>query len=513
MSRSPSPRLTASAAPWLCLMLALLSLLPAAPAHAQSPERLPAPVAAALKAAGIPRSAVAVLVQDVDARMPRLSVNADQPMNPASVMKVVTTLAALQTLGPAYTWRTEALAAAPLADGVLDGDLHLRGGGDPRLTFESFWLLLRSLRSRGLREIRGDLVLDRSLFDTAGHDPGAFDGKPLRAYNVGPDALMVSFKAVRFSFLPDPGAGPPQAGVSPPGGQRSVGAHPSGAGAVAVLAQPHPAQLDVVSALRLTDGPCGDWREAVRPDLIAHGERVRLVFSGTYAADCGEKTWHLGVLEHPQFLLGVFRQLWQELGGGLGGGVRDGAVPPEARLLAQQDSAPLAEVMRDINKLSINVMARQLLLTLGAEAGHRPARAADGEAAVAAWLEKSGIPAPELVLDNGSGLSRRARVSADTLGRILRAGFRSAVMPEFMASLPVVGTDGTMKRRGNGSGVAGQAHVKSGYLESVRAIAGYVLDRTGHRQVVVCLINHAQAAAAQPALDALLAWTWERGWP
>jgi D-alanyl-D-alanine carboxypeptidase/D-alanyl-D-alanine-endopeptidase (penicillin-binding protein 4) len=171
-------------------------------------ERLPAPVARALKTAGVPSSAVAVVVQDVDARMPRVSFNAEKPMNPASVMKLVTTYAALELLGPAYTWKTEAYAQGSLSDGVLNGDLHLKGYGDPRLTFENFWLLLRQIRAKGLREIRGDLVLDRGHFAPADHDPARFDGEPLRPYNVGPDALLLNYKAIRLTSRRTPGRKP-----------------------------------------------------------------------------------------------------------------------------------------------------------------------------------------------------------------------------------------------------------------------------------------------------------------
>jgi D-alanyl-D-alanine carboxypeptidase/D-alanyl-D-alanine-endopeptidase (penicillin-binding protein 4) len=153
-------------------------------------------------------------------------------------------------------------------------------------------------------------------------------------------------------------------------------------------------------------------------------------------------------------------------------------------------------------------MARQLFLTLGMESGKRPAAAEDADAAIRAWLDNRGIAIPELVLENGSGLSRRERISAEGLGRVLQAAWKSAVMPELIASLPVTATDGTMKRRLKQNGVAGQAHIKTGSLEGVRAIAGYVLDRNGRRWTVVFFVNHANAAGAQAAQDALLEWVY-----
>jgi D-alanyl-D-alanine carboxypeptidase/D-alanyl-D-alanine-endopeptidase (penicillin-binding protein 4) len=450
---------------------------------------LPAPVAQALKHAGIPQAATALWIGEVDAAKPRLAVNARTALNPASTMKLVTTYAALDLLGPAYAWKTEAFASGALNDGVLTGDLHLRGGGDPKLTYDQFGRLLRQIRNRGVREIRGDLVLDRSAFAISAVDPARFDSQPMRPYNVAPDALLVNFKAVTLQLIPDPANK-----------------------TLTVALEPAPTNLDLVNQVRLGNGNgCGDWKERLRADTFSHGTTTRLVLTGVFPQSCGEQRWNIAVMEHPQFVLGVFLQLWAELGGSLTGGVREGAVPADARAVAVLPSPTLAEVVRDINKFSNNVMARQLFLTLGMEAGRRPASAEDADAAIRSWLDARGLGIPELVLENGSGLSRRERISAEGLGRVLQAAWKSSVMPELIASLPVTATDGTMKKRLKQNGVAGQAHIKTGSLEGVRSIAGYVLDKTGRRWIVVFFVNHANAAAAQPAQDALLQWVYERG--
>ena len=467
---------------------ALLLLLVPVLCLGDADERPPPVVARALKAAGVPPGAVSIVVHEVGSTIPRVSINATRPMNPASAMKLVTTYAALELLGPAYVWKTEAYATGALADGVLDGDLVLKGYGDPKLSLEQFWLLLRQLRARGIREIRGDLLLDRSHFDAAPHDPARFDGEPLRPYNVGPDALLLNYKSIRLNFQPD-------------GARKSV----------AVLADPAPAPLEVVNLLRLGEGSCGTaWYDSIRMDLAQTGAAARLILTGSYAAACGEKQRHVAVLDHGQFVAGVFRQLWRELGGRFDGGWRDATLPAGARLLARADSPALADVIRDINKHSNNVMARQLYLTLGAEAARRPARAEDAAAAISAWLAQKELRMPELLIENGAGLSRGDRISAENLGRLLLAAFASPVMPEFIASLPLAAADGTMKKRLLGNGLAGQAHIKTGSLEGARAIAGYVLDRRGRRSVVVFMANHPNAGATQAAQDALLACVVER---
>jgi len=451
-------------------------------------QALPASVEQALKRAKIPLSAVAAYVQDVDDGKPLVAHHAAQAMNPASTMKLLTTYAALELLGPTYIWKTEAYAGGKLEEGVLQGDLILKGYGDPKLTLERFWLLLRRLRALGLREIRGGLVLDRGYFEPAEYDPAKFDAEPLRAYNVGPDALLLNFKAVRFQFVPD--------------AERKT---------VTVIPEPRPAGLEFAAAVRATDGACGDWRASIRADFQSNGATAKASFAGSMPAACGERYWNASLLAQPNYVYGVFRQLWEELGGTLAGGWKDGSVPADARLLATSESASAAELVRDINKFSNNVMARQLFLTLGAEVLKLPGRSDRSTQVLQSWLGEKKLDFPELVLENGSGLSRQERISAEHLGQLLRAAWNSAVMPELMSSLPLVAYDGTMRRRLRFESIAGQAHIKTGSLSDARTLAGYVLDRRGQRHVVVLFINHANAAAGQPAQDALLQWVYEGG--
>jgi D-alanyl-D-alanine carboxypeptidase/D-alanyl-D-alanine-endopeptidase (penicillin-binding protein 4) len=465
--------------------LALAFLLAARLAAAQS---LPPAVELALKRAQVPLAAVSAYVQGVDEARPLLAHNAAMAMNPASTMKLLTTYAALELLGSGYTWKTEAYAAGQLAGDTLAGDLILKGYGDPKLTLEDFWLLLRKLRALGLREIRGDLVEDRSYFEPAAHDPAQFDDEPLRAYNVGADALLLNFKVVRFQFVPD-----------------------AGTKTVAVIAEPRPAGLAFAAAVRASDGACGDWRAGIKADFEDRGATARASFAGSMPAACGARYWNASLLAQPDYVYGVFKQLWQELGGSISGGWRDAPVPAGARLLATGESESNAELVRGINKFSNNVMARQLYLTLGAEMSGLPGNSARSAAAVRAWLAQKRLDFPELVLENGSGLSREARISAEHMGALLLDAWRSAVMPELMSSLPLVAQDGTMRRRLRSASIAGQAHIKTGSLADARTLAGYVLDKRGRRRVVVLFINHDNAAATRPAQDALLEWVYAGG--
>ena len=469
------------------VLAALRVLLVLAAATTAAHAAIPVPVAQALSAGAIPESAVALSIHEIGAQQPVVTHHAERALNPASTMKLVTTYAALELLGPAYTWATDVYAAGALQNDVLAGDLVIKGYGDPKLTIENFWLLLRNLRARGVREIRGDVVLDRTYFNAGDFDPARFDGDPIRPYNTGPDALLVNFKAISVQFVPEPDA-------------RTV----------RLVAEPALDVAQIVNNVTLSEGACGDW--VARPKFEPQGsaEAVRLVISGTYARECGERARSFSLLAHRPYVAALFAHLWKELGGSLSGTVRDGQVPAGARLLASVRSPALSEVVRDINKYSNNVMARQVFLTLGATGARAPGTMEKARAVVKQWLSQKGMPMPELMMENGSGLSRIERISARGMGEMLIEAFGSPVMPEFVSSMPIVAADGTMRKRLAGAEIAGQAHIKGGTLNGVRAIAGYVLDAKGRRSVVVLIVNHANAGNAQAAQDALLRWVYRR---
>ena len=441
---------------------------------------LPPAVNAALKEAGISSANVAVVVQRVDSEQALIRHNVQQAMNPASTMKLLTTYAALELLGPAHAWKTEALVDAVPANGELKGDLYLRGSGDPRLALEQFWLLLRQLRNRGITRISGDLVLDRSAFSVPPHDPARFDNAPLKPYNAGPDALLINLKSLSLSL-------------------RSV----AGQKAPRIVVETPDEDLQPGNRLKLVDEACGDWREKL--SVSVSGGALEL--AGNFPASCGEKMLYLSPWPANMQVERLFRALWSELGGSLHGAVREGVAPTNARLLAVHESPPLAEIVREVNKYSNNVMARQIFLSLDAS---RPASSAGAQQRVQRWLGEKGLHLPGLVLDNGSGLSRLERISAEGLSQLLLAAWRSPVMPELMSSLPLSGIDGTLKKRLGERTVLGRAHLKTGYLEGVRALAGYVLDASGQRWVFVFLINDPQSGQGKAAMDALLRWVAEK---
>jgi D-alanyl-D-alanine carboxypeptidase/D-alanyl-D-alanine-endopeptidase (penicillin-binding protein 4) len=454
---------------------------------------VPRPIGRVFLDAGIPLDAIAIVVQETGKPRPLFAHDAGRPLNPASVMKLVTTFAALELLGPDYRWKTEAFLDGPLTSGVLHGNLVLKGRGDPKITVEAWAAFTMALRSQGLAAIDGDLVLDRSFFAPIGHDARAFDGEPLKPYNVGPDALLVNFKSVKFTFAPN------------------------AAGDATLLAAVPPLTSVVVSAPpRLIHGDCGDWRGLVGATFVDRGTSADALFAGRYPATCGEREWWVSLLDHPNYVHAMFAMYFGEAGGRFAGGWKNGTAPKGATPFVTLESPPLHEVVRDVNKLSNNVMARQVFLTLATANAPPPATTARATDAVLRWLAGRNLKMPELVLDNGSGLSRAERISAGSVVRLLQAADASSVREEFASSLAVAAMDGTVERRFQNGTVAGQALLKTGSLEGVRAVAGYVIDAHGRRWALAAIVNHANASRAQGALDFLVQWvyrnaaTWER---
>jgi D-alanyl-D-alanine carboxypeptidase/D-alanyl-D-alanine-endopeptidase (penicillin-binding protein 4) len=402
----------------------------------------------------------------------RLSYRADAAINPASIAKLTTTFAALELLGPAYTWRTPVFVDGPIEGGVLQGNLYIQGQGDPKLVAERLWLLLRRVQGLGIRTIAGDIVLDHAMFDVPPQDPGAFDGEPLRPYNAAPDALLLNFKSVVMTFTP--------------AGSRAM-----------VHVEPPLAGVQFPTDVAITRNGCGDWRGALQADF-ANPARVR--FAGGYGAGCGEKQWPLAYADPASYAARAVAGMWQHLGGGLKGQVRDGRVPAGLVPAFEVSSPPLADVIRDINKYSNNVMAQQVFLTIGLQRSSPATFEGARESVRAWWRGRVGGDPP--AMQNGSGLARDERITAAQLARLLQAAWSSPLMPEFVSSLPLAGIDGTARRMSTRS-----AHLKTGSLRDVQGVAGYVEGPDGRRWVLVAIANHPDAAAARDAIDALVAWT------
>lgn len=477
--------------------LALATLLCASfSVHAQ----LPAPVAQALAQQGLPEDALGVLVLKGDTTV--LSHQADRPMQPASTMKLVTTMVSLERLGPAFRGRTELRTTGEIDKGVLRGNLILKGGADADFSGEHLENMLRALHYQGIRRIEGDLVLDRGLWQPARMDVGIppFDESPEAYYNVIPDALIINKNMLQIDM-------------------RSTNRR------LKLEMQPELDRVSIGSDMTLVDADCSKWEDGWKlPEAVREKNgRIKVILHGTFPKDCA-RSYSINVLDRDDYIERLFRQKWKELGGKFSGKVVEGTAPPESRVLAEHSSRMLPELVRDTNKPSDNLLARTLFLSLGSlqpdPAAGSFALPPTGEttfvradAAVREWMRTHRIDDTGLVMENGSGLSRLERITPQQMAYLLQAGLRSNWMPEFQASMPIAGIDGTLRRRLQGTPAAGRARLKTGTLRNVVALAGYVPDANGVQNVFVAMVNSEQAGngRGRAVLDALVDWVARSG--
>lgn len=448
---------------------------------------LPGRIRSALDARNIAHDSLSVFVADVETGETVLQWRSDEARNPASTIKLLTTLVALDVLGPAYRWRTDVYAKGKLSSGRLDGDLLLKGYGDPFLVTERVWQLLRNIRHAGVREITGDLLLDDSWFDVGDYDPAAFDRQPLRAYNVAPNALLMNFKVVRYWFEPD-----------------------HEAGTVKVRLDPPLENLGVKNRLDLANGRCRGYQRGIT--ITANNAIDEVTFSGQFPSGCDRYSMDRTALTHNEFVYGLFGSLWRDSGGLFEGGWRNVIVEEDAEPLLSFDSLPLTDMIARINKHSNNVMVRQLLYTLGAEANGAPGTEESGKAVISKWLTDNGLASTKIAIENGAGLSRNTRTTAKDMAEMLQFAWRQPYMPEYLASMALSGLDGTLRRRFNDADLLGKAHLKTGSLDHVTAIAGYLQSRSGRRFVIVAMQNfeNIHRGPGEEVQEALLRWLYEQ---
>ncbi|MQX53119.1 D-alanyl-D-alanine carboxypeptidase/D-alanyl-D-alanine-endopeptidase [Alcanivorax sp. PA15-N-34] len=461
------------------------SLLIGQAANADTPNPMMKTVLSTAKKLSLDKDNLALAAVPLNGPGEAHFMNADQPFNPGSIMKVVTTYAALELLGPTYQWHTRIYTDGTIEGDTLKGNLYYVGSGDPKLTEERLWLLLRELRSMGIAHIQGDLVLDGSVFNLP-NGIADFDddgGNPNAPFLVEPNGLLTNLNVLRIRSRAD---------------ERGIHSwmEPALAGV----------ELDNQIVVRKY-GSCPrrfqfDYTPSVTEDGL-----TKITLTGVLPEGCTTSSY-LSILDQADYTGALLVGLWQQLGGTLTGQIREGLRPRDSstELLATTSSNDLVTMVRDINKWSNNVMVRQLYLTLGAR-NRTPDDADDLAAAdrtIREWMAGKGIDSSNLVFENGSGLSRKERISARQMGELLEQAWNSRFAAELIASLPLVAMDGTMRRRLGHADMAGMGHIKTGSLKDVRSIAGYTKDENNTTWVVVAMVNDMRAWKTEPVLDELI---------
>jgi D-alanyl-D-alanine carboxypeptidase/D-alanyl-D-alanine-endopeptidase (penicillin-binding protein 4) len=499
----------------LAILAAVLVISPQAHSadtapHETALQSIPKAVAASLEKNQIPKEAISISVVEIEPGRPgkvttKIEVDwrSKQAMNPASTMKLVTTLTGLDVLGPQYRWRTNVYTDGLIRQGTLKGNLYLQGTGDPKLVPEEFAKMMKALQNLGIQKIDGNLFFDRSAYAPNVMEHNTIDGESLRAYNVPPDPLLYAFRTLSFQL----------------GKSRT-------ADFIDISYTPPLSQLKVVNQMQLVDQSCDSWKSNIRFNLDPEGDGattnqlLTAQFSGSFPNTCKGVNYNVVALDANTFLTQGFAAAW-ELAGGTWTQAptgKSGTVPLAARLLLQFEGIALADDVQDINKYSNNVMARQLMLTLALEKMGKPATTENGELVIQSWLKGLGLQFPELVIENGSGLSRNEAISAEHMTQLLVAARNLSVADTFYNSLPIAGTDGTMRnrlmvhlRKFLHLKKKPEARIKTGSLADVRAISGYVMSKSGKMYAVTSFINHPNAWKGLEAHDQLLAWLLDDG--
>ncbi|MEY4524066.1 MAG: hypothetical protein RIR27_1142 [Pseudomonadota bacterium] len=468
-------------------------------------QYIPKAVAVSLEKSQIPKEAISISVVEIESgRSGKTTAKTEvhwrskQAMNPASTMKLVTTLTGLDILGPQYRWRTNIYTDGLIRQGTLKGNLYLQGTGDPKLIPEEFAKMMKALQNLGIQKIDGNLFFDRSAYAPSVMEHNTIDGESLRAYNVPPDPLLYAFRTLSFQL----------------GKSRT-------ADFIDISYTPPLSQLKVINQMQLVNQPCDNWRSNLRFNLDPEGDGaptnqlLTAQFSGSFPNACKGVNYNVVALDANTFITQGFAAAW-ELAGGTWAQAptgKSGTAPLASRLLLQFEGISLADDVQDINKHSNNVMARQLMLTLALEKMGKPATTENGELVIQSWLKGLGLQFPELVIENGSGLSRTEAISAEHMTQLLVAARNLTVADTFYNSLPIAGTDGTMKNRLIAHlrkflhlKKKPEARIKTGALVDVRAISGYVMSKSGRMYAVTSFINHPNALRGLEAHDQLLAW-------
>ncbi|MBP3194832.1 MAG: D-alanyl-D-alanine carboxypeptidase/D-alanyl-D-alanine-endopeptidase [Cardiobacteriaceae bacterium] len=431
-----------------------------------------------------------LIIQEVSRDKPLASLNAGKLRSPASVTKIFTTAAGLIAMGDDYRYPTRFFVdAMPDKDGVVNGNLYIQGGGDPFLVEERLRDFIKELRGKGVRHIAGNIIIDNSLYklELDEKDTFDFDGNQYSAYNAVPSPIMVNFRTIKIIFTP--------------AGKKGVN--------ISLSPQINNWQID--NQMTVNSGKCSDNFNPT-PELSRDDKGFAVLrLTGKYSTNCGKSDISVVMGEAIEQMYYLFRDLWYAEGGSFDGRGEIGVVPNSAALIYTGQSLPMSELVQKMNTMSNNVMTRQLMLTLGAYLYDVPGNLEKGRKGVLETLTAFGVATDGAIIDNGSGLSRKTRISAQGFSSLLINMYRSEKLREpFWNSLAVVGETGTLKKRFKGTPMQGKIRGKTGTIDKVRGFAGYVQAASGRVFVVVMIGNDNAALPSRYMQDDVLTWVYKQ---
>ena len=429
---------------------------------------------------GFEKSSYAFATQNLsNSNTPLIIYNGERLFNSASLVKIISTYIALKDLGPNYQWQSNFYHSGKIENGTLNGDLIFSGGADATFSIEDLEKMIRKIQSKGIKKINGDLILDYSFFGKMPTEKD-FDENPLRAYNVLPSAITLQSNTINFKLST----------------QKNK---------IKINTDPNLDNLLVKEDLRISNGKCGNWKSRLKIVANKKNNKNSVEFSGGFSRRCNEKEIDLAILDQSHYFFEIFKDLWSKNGGFFDGSYRKQYIEGTFKeLLCTHFSRPLSELIRDVNKYSLNLMARNLMLTVIKEKNDVQPTEDMVNLYVHTWLKKLGLPYKGLYIDNGAGLSRNIQISINQLLLILQNIYNDPFMPEMIASFPIASIDGTLKNKMKTTSFSRNGHFKTGSLKNVVGIAGYFLNETKEMNSFVFIMNHEEAKNAQPFIEDLI---------
>ncbi len=416
------------------------------------------------------KNSYSILVKEVNSDTPIVAWNSYKPRTPASVIKLLTVYSGLLGLGYDYRWETKFYYTGYIdSRGRLKGDLIIKASGDPTLKTKDLDEIVNDIKSFGIKTILGNIVIDRTLFSVPMKNSSGFDKNRYSPYNAMPDAMMFNKRQSTLC-------------VTPRG--RSL----------KISRIDHDKSYRIVNNLKVVNGSCRRGRSWPRVRIITDkNQRSIITLSGRISNRCGRRTICKVVsMPHRSFYFALKDKLKSE-GIKFKGTLKLKKVPRKAKYLFSHYSPPLEEVISTIAKHSDNLMARQLFLTLGTQFYSPPINTLKASRAVKRILNRYNILEGTTIISNGSGLSRKSKVTARTLANLLQHGYEH-YGERWMNTLSIAGVDGTIRRRFQNSIVYGRAWMKTGTIKGVANIAGYVEGASGQIYIVVVLVNDRRSA-------------------
>jgi serine-type D-Ala-D-Ala carboxypeptidase/endopeptidase (penicillin-binding protein 4) len=411
---------------------------------------------------------------------PSVKHNEKKLFNSASLAKIISTFIAIDTLGPEFKWKSEFLHNGEIVGDTLNGDFIFKGRGDATFSISNLEESIRKIQRNGLKKIKGDLILDLSYFGMTSKEK-VFDNDPMRAYNVLPHPVVIQSNTMNFIFSIDKNN-------------------------LNIESNPELHNFDIKNNVKITKGRCIDWKSKLNYRAKKKDSKTTIIFDGNYSRNCGVKEFDLSVLDNNEYFYQIFKKIWNSNGGEFDGHLDVTYMQGiNWQFLYRHTSKPLSVIVRDMNKYSLNLMARNIMLTVLAEDTDLLVLESSLNDYVHQWLEKNNLLHKGLFFENGAGLSRKSFLTSEQLLLLMQKIYYDPFMPEVLASFPISGIDGTLKRRMKYSSFKIFAHLKTGSMKNVNAIAGFLLDKNRDMKIFIFIINDKNAKDSQRFQEALIA--------